>query len=81
MSSPDLTRQQAWRRRNPEAYRAHIEVQRALRKGELNKPNGCEQCGRHARLDGHHPDAKGAPLKVQWLCRSCHMILHRRNRA
>lgn len=77
MTKP-LTRQAAWRKKNPAAYRAHIMVACALNKGALTKPNSCEHCGKHARLDGHHPDAKREPLKVVWLCRSCHMILHRR---
>jgi hypothetical protein len=53
-------------------------VASAVKKGTLAKPNACERCGKHAKLDGHHPDAKGQPLLVQWLCRSCHVILHRR---
>lgn len=78
MNIKSNTRQADWRRKNPHAYKAHIQVALAVKKGALTKPMSCESCGKHARLDGHHPDAKREPLTVQWLCRSCHMILHRR---
>ncbi len=74
------SRQALWRKRNPSAYKAHLAVARAVRKGTLVPPPVCECCGKPGRLDAHHPDHTN-PLKVRWLLRSCHMREHARMRA
>lgn len=71
---PKLTRQQQWRKKNPRKYRAHLDVQSALRRGLLTK-QPCEVCGK-TRVDAHHPDYR-FPLAVQWLCRKCHIAAHK----
>lgn len=60
--------------RNPEKYRAHIAVNLAKRRGILVPPETCENCGKSAKLDGHHWHGyePNHILDVQWLCRSCH---------
>lgn len=67
------TRQANWRRANPEKYRAHVAVQRALSAGALTKGK-CEVCGASA-TDAHHDDYT-RPLDVRWLCRQHHTRLH-----
>lgn len=67
------TRQANWRRANPERYRAHLAVQRALKSGELVK-GVCEVCA-DPNVDGHHDDYS-KPLAVRWLCRQHHVRLH-----
>lgn len=67
------TRQANWRRANPEKYRAHVAVQRALSAGTLTKGK-CEVCGESA-VDAHHDDYT-RPLDVRWLCRQHHTRLH-----
>lgn len=69
-----LTRQERWRKRNPEKARAHQRVKQALRAGRLVK-QPCKVCG--APAEGHHPDYS-KPLLLVWLCRRHHREAHRR---
>lgn len=55
-------------------------LRRALRSGDIAKPDTCQRCGLFARLHGHHDDYE-RPLDVQWLCPACHGFLHRQERA
>lgn len=71
------TRQSAWRRANPERYRAHVSVQRALSSGAIEK-GPCEVCG-NTVVDGHHDDYS-KPLAIRWLCRKHHTQLHAQQR-
>lgn len=68
-----------WRKSNPltglalqkDRCRAYANV--CLRRGKiLRKP--CVLCGAKAQM--HHPDYS-KPLEVVWLCRPCHMDVHR----
>ncbi len=63
-----------------EMIRAHGLINMRLRRGRLVKPERCEGCGKRKRLDGHHTDYR-KPDEVQWLCRSCHVLAHRREHA
>lgn len=71
------TRQSAWRRANPERYRAHVSVQAALSSGAIEK-GPCEVCG-STIVDGHHDDYS-KPLAIRWLCRKHHVQLHAQQR-
>lgn len=64
-----------WQIRHPEALKAIQEVAYALKTGKLVKPKECSQCGREVRLSAHHEDYSN-PLKVVWLCSSCHKFRH-----
>ena len=57
------------------ARHAHKIWDKALRRGEVFKPNACEGCGRVRYLFGHHPDY-AKPLEVLWLCFECHKAWH-----
>ena len=72
--------QQRWRSRrgDPEKVRARNAVSGAVKRGELRKPERCEQCGAEAeshRIHGHHHDYS-KPLDVEWLCVGCHLAAH-----
>lgn len=54
---------------------AHRKVNKALRTGDLVRPDVCNRCGQEARLDAHHEDYS-RPLDVEWLCRTCHRRHH-----
>jgi hypothetical protein len=60
---------------NSKRHRVYYRVREAVRNGELSRPNNCEDCGRKTKIYAHHPDYS-KPLKVEWLCSSCH---HRRH--
>lgn len=62
-----------WRAKNPLAYKAHTEVNKAVRKGILIRLP-CEFCG-DTNVHGHHKDYS-KPLDVIWLCAKCHNRLH-----
>ena len=48
-----------------------IQFNRLARKGE------CEKCKSSFKVEAHHPDYS-KPLIVQWLCRECHLAIHRK---
>lgn len=54
---------------------AHQAVFRALKRGEIEKPDSCQLCGADSRLEAHHA-RYDEPLRVLWLCRSCHAKAH-----
>ena len=64
------------RSRNPHKLKARYALRHAVQAGKINKPKCCQECGSKGVLDGHHDDY-AKPLKVVWLCRSCHGKRHR----
>lgn len=69
-----------WRKRNPltgEARKrasARWQAKEYRKRGEIVE-SPCVMCGAHA-AEMHHPDYN-KPKYVVWLCRSCHIGLHR----
>lgn len=61
-----------WRGAHPERRAAHVAVQSAIRKGELERLP-CWVCGEKA--EAHHADYS-QPLDVIWLCPRHHKQLH-----
>lgn len=57
--------------------RAHDAVRRAVKRGDLVRPDACSKCDRKGRVQAHHDDYK-KPLVVIWVCQSCHRVLDRR---
>jgi hypothetical protein len=64
-------------------HNARVQVQQAVRRGELVRTDKCERCGKTAAqngraLDGHHHHGYDPAhiLDVQWLCVSCHAKVH-----
>jgi hypothetical protein len=53
----------------------HAAVQMAKQCGKL-VPQPCEKCGSEESIHAHHEDYS-KPLSVNWLCRKCHIQLHR----
>jgi hypothetical protein len=62
-----------WRAKYPERAKAQQVAGNAVRDGKLVKPDICEGCGLHKRVEKHHPDYS-RPLLVMWLCKVCHAI-------
>ncbi len=55
--------------------RARRQVREGVRRGALDKPTACTNCGTELpreKLEGHHHRGYFSPLEVQWLCGECH---------
>lgn len=61
-------------RRHPDHHRARWTVHNAIRDRRLFK-QPCEVCGAK-KVEAHHDDYS-QPLKVRWLCRKHHGMVHR----
>ena len=62
--------------RNPEKQKARYMLNYAVQSGKIHKPVFCSSCDSDKHLEAHHTDYS-KPLEVTWLCRSCHVDLHR----
>lgn len=67
-----------------EKSRASAIVQRAIRRGDLVRPETCSVCGKRMVgrgsqrvINAHHRDYS-KPLDVMWLCPRCHADEHAR---
>lgn len=68
-----------WVERNPEKRAASIILNNAIKRGFIIKPNRCSICKEKTnRINGHHKDYN-KPLKVLWVCSSCHKKIHSKN--
>jgi hypothetical protein len=61
---------------NPAARKAHNAVKVAVVAGRISRPTKCEQCGADGPTCGHHENYENL-LQVIWLCKRCHIRLHR----
>ena len=67
------------RRPTNQARRAQNLVRRQLLAGLWTRPTTCEECGATGKLiEAAHYDYE-LPLKVRWLCRSCHVRWDKRD--
>ena len=71
-----LDRIMKYTRLNPEKKKARSIVEMGINSGRLIRPSVCSNCFNEGRIDAHHPDYS-KPLEVIWLCRSCHIKLHK----
>lgn len=56
----------------PKAGKARYAVRMAVKRGEIVKPDVCEECNEgHFRIEAAHTDYS-RPLDIRWLCASCH---------
>lgn len=62
------------RAEDPKKIKARAKIQRALRKGEIER-SPCFFCGTQENLQAHHEDYD-LPLDVVWLCAACHGKYH-----
>ena len=60
----------------PEKLKAKRALKYAIAAGKIRRSVFCENCGLPAKTEGHHPDYN-KPLEVEWLCRLCHIKLHK----
>lgn len=74
-----------YQRRNPgrkgkpcRANKSQRLLNRAVRRGDIHKPDRCEDCGKVGYLHAHHHNGYEAPYDIVWLCPSCHHAAHGR---
>lgn len=60
-----------WSARNKHKRRAHKIVELAIIRGDLARPETCQQCGAAGNIQASHTDYS-RPLDVEWLCQFCH---------
>jgi hypothetical protein len=66
-----------WLAENEQKRACHVILNNAVRDGRAFKSSECQKCGAtDCRIEGHHHDYT-KPLDVEWLCRSCHVEIHR----
>lgn len=71
----DFSKISEWKANNPEKVKIHAAVYRALKRGEIIKPEYCARCGQRARLSCHHFNYLHF-MNFIWLCSSCHKKEH-----
>ncbi len=64
-----------WNKAHPRSPRCRAIVRYSLKAGKLIKPKECEKCEKERRLLAHHDDYN-FPLRIRWLCYSCHQKHH-----
>jgi hypothetical protein len=69
----------AYKKRFPMVYASHVITGNAIRNGKLIQASNCSICNSTEKIEGHHDDYT-RPLKVRWLCESCHKEWHRNNK-
>lgn len=68
------------RKRIKKQQKAHWQIRQALREKQIVKNGICEICGSSYNVIAHHPNYN-KPLKVIWVCMSCHKLIHLNNLA
>lgn len=63
------------RERHRDRWDARDALNKAVKKGAIEKPEHCARCEETEYLQAHHDDYS-KPLDVEWLCRDCHYGHH-----
>jgi hypothetical protein len=68
-------------RKYREKHREKINAQNVLRdhvkRGNIIKPSSCSICNSTHWIEAHHADYT-KPLEVVWVCKKCHVAIHKR---
>jgi hypothetical protein len=65
-----------WARKNPDKCKAKWDINNAIQKGSIVKPDRCDLCNSIGSIQGHHPDYSKT-LEVIWVCDPCHKMIHK----
>lgn len=66
-----------WRKSNLPQKAANAYLLRYIKKGVMTRSKICSDCLKECKTEAHHQDYT-KPLEIIWLCRRCHMKLHRK---
>lgn len=70
-----------WKQRNRVKDHAHAALRRAVKNGILLRPQRCQWCLYfYDKIEAHHVDY-AQPLRVLWLCKTCHALCHMKEKA
>lgn len=69
----------AYNKRHPMRYAAHVITGNAIRDGKLIQASNCSVCNSTEKIEGHHDDYT-KPLEVRWMCEECHKEWHCHNK-
>lgn len=69
----------AYYKRYPMTYAAHVITGNAVRDGRLFQATSCSVCNSTEKIEGHHDDYT-KPMEVRWLCNKCHREWHKHNK-
>lgn len=61
---------------NKKKSNARSKISDHIRRGLIKKETNCSLCKSTNNIEKHHPDYN-KPLEVIWLCRDCHVELHK----
>lgn len=64
-------------KKDPKKHRAHGLLNNYLAEGCIKKPDFCTLCLSKEKIEAHHPNYD-EPLLVVWVCRKCHIAIHKR---
>lgn len=68
------------RRKNLKKDNAKTKANQAVKAGVLKQPKKCEDCKKPTKdLIKHHEDYT-KPLEINWVCRKCHAVRHKKKR-
>jgi len=56
---------------------ARAKVNYHIAKGKIVRPKICPKCKKRKKTEAHHSDYT-KPLKVKFMCRQCHAVIHRK---
>jgi hypothetical protein len=56
---------------------ARNKISHLVRTGKLKRPAVCPKCNNNKQMIEAHHDDYSSPLKIKWLCITCHRKLHR----
>ena len=60
-----------YKQKNRERILARKKTYRAIKSGEIKRPNACSMCGKPGKIEAHHEDYS-KQLNITWLCALCH---------
>jgi hypothetical protein len=62
-----------YRLSSPEKKKAHDAVYRAIKRGELFRPNHCQICDAEGYTEAHHANyGEDKRTSIIWICKNCH---------